>query len=234
VARIVITGMRATFIAVIGLLLLTSCADAATIASSPSGHAPESRLSVVDPDAAFYAGTLQEWKDYGDAIVTARVIADRDDPRTPADPDENGGLYNRIADVRITHVFWVRDAAHRPPATFHLSVWGWWRKDGGETPIVVRGDPRLEPGHNYLLAMAHLRDGWAPMAGGAAAPFDGGIVGRGEWKGRDKRADQPALDRLLGHDVRGVQQVIDSVQSSAASKRLSGLDPVRRYWRLNP
>ena len=102
--------------AVMALLLVVS-------GCSSNGTA-RSTTMVIDPDASFYAQTLQQWKDYGDAIVAFRVVSDRIDPETPADPNVNGGMYGRIASIHVTHTFWVRDAQHRPPSTFTMAVWG--------------------------------------------------------------------------------------------------------------
>src|SRR4051812_17496797 len=159
------------------------CASVLLVSGCSPAGSRQPATSVIDPDASFYATTLQQWKDYGDAIVTFRVVTDQVDPKTSADPDVNGGLFGRIATIRVTHVFWARDRAHRPPATLSMPVWGWFIKGVDARRIVPRGEPRLEPGHTYLAAMAHFRDGWAQLAGGADAPFDRGTVGVGEWLG---------------------------------------------------
>lgn len=213
------------FAVLVAAVLVAGC-------SSEVRHSPG--VAKIDPDAAFYADTLQQWKDYGDAIVAARVTSDRPDPRDSKDPDVNGGLFNRLATLQITRTFWTRDAAHRPPARpFTISVWGWFDKTGSRTPIAVVGNPRLEPGHSYLLVLCLLRKHWTTVSGGASVPFDGGVVGHGEWKGRDdERAKQPAIDRLLGKRAAGVQQVLDSVQLSPLSQRYSNLEPDARARKL--
>jgi hypothetical protein len=221
--RTIVAGLAAA-------LLVAGCASGTV---SSAGHSsdsgPPAPISVIDPDAAFYIDTLQQWKDYGDAVVTVRVVADRVDPTTPKDPDVNGGLYGRIADLQVTHTFWIRDADHRPPAAFSTALWGWWIKDGARVPIATRGNPRMIPGHSYLVVLDRFPDGWGPAA---ELPFDNDTVGSGEWLGRGAHDDRPAVRRLLGQDEAGVQRLIDSVRLSAASRRYSGLDPARRAAKI--
>ena len=225
--------MRSTFSVLMAAVLMGTVA----VAGCSSAGRHSTTVAKIDPDAAFYADTLQQWKDYGDAIVAARVTSDRPDPRDSKNPDVNGGLFNRLATLQVTRTFWARDAAHRPPPhPFTISVWGWFDKSSGHgtrTPIAVVGNPRLEPGHSYLLVLCLLRKHWTTVSGGASVPFDGGVVGHGEWKGRDdKRTQQPAIDRLLGKRASTVQQVLDSVRLSPLSRRYSDLEPDARARRL--
>jgi hypothetical protein len=186
-------------------------------------------VSIVDPDRSFTVTTLQQWKEFGDAVVIVRVSTDRDDPATSKDPAVNGGLYGRLADFTVTHVFWVRDAAHRPPAHFTAGVWGWWVKDGRpRVPIVGKGDPRYEAGHEYLVVLDRFREGWTTSVG---MPFDDGRSGVGEWLGQTSPLD-PGAARLLGNDTAGVQRLMDSARLSAMSRRYSALDPAARAQKI--
>jgi hypothetical protein len=220
----------ATLLAVTLLCATAGCASNGPAAAgdpAPTQTGPR----ILDPDLAFLVSSLQDWKDYGDAVVAVRVVADRDDPATPAGRNGNGGLIGRLADVRITHTFWVRHAAHQPPARFTAPVSGWFVRHGTRTPTVPRGEPRFEPGHRYLVALARFGDGWNYLTG-AAVPFDGGVVGHGEWAGRDPAATQPGDTELLGADTARVQRALDAVQLSAAARRYDRLDPVTRAHRI--
>lgn len=225
------TRRPAAAIGLIIVLVLAGCAGGGAAPAPTTPAAP--RVSIIDPDAAFNPTKLTDWKNYGDAVVAVRVTGEREAPATR--PSVARGLVGRVADLRITHIFWVRDARHRPPHTVAAAVWGWTGAD--RTPVAARGDPRIVPGHDYLVVLARFTDGWGLLGGGGEAPFDDGIVGHGEWLGRDNRAQQddaqrPAIDTLLGKDSAGVQRVVDTVGPNAASVRYADLEPYARAHQI--
>lgn len=216
-------ALAAGAVSLAGVVVVAACLLAGT-----GGASTPRAVTVVDPDPAFVATRLVDWKNFGDAIASVRVVSERPDPSTPADPNENGGLYGRLVELRVEHVFWVRDAAHTPPAAFTSSAMGWFGKGGHRTPLAARNEPRLVPRHRYLMATAHFADGWGGLGGGAEVPFDSGVVGVGEWDGRDSHAEQPALDQLMGRDAGQVQAAIDAVAPDPVSIKYGDLEPVAR------
>jgi hypothetical protein len=223
--------VRRTRIAGIAAVLVAAVLALSACSSKHPGYS-ENGTRIVDPNAAFTAPTLQDWKDLGDAVAAVEITGERKDPGTTADPAGTSGVYGRLIDVQVLHVYWQRGPAFTPPATFTTNGWGWVSHGNTLQPIVARGEPRLDPNHVYLLALAKFKTGWAGLGSGAEVPFDGGQVGYGEWEGRDKNIKQPALEELMGKDAAGVQAALDQTQPSAQSAKYDDLDPIQRAKKL--
>lgn len=204
------------------IVLLAGCGGA------PPRVSPDG-TRILDSTATFTAPTLRDWKDVGDAIVAVEVTGERQDPATATGPN---GVYGRLVDVSVLHVYWQRGSGTAPPGNFTMRAWGWLLDGNSMQPFVVRGEPRLDVNHVYLLAMAHFATGWAGLGSGAEVPFDGGIVGHGEWEGRDPKLGQPALAELLGKDAAQVQAIIDATQADPRAAAYDELDPLGRARKL--
>jgi hypothetical protein len=213
----------------VGIVALLAAVFALAGCSVKHPSFSENGTRIVDPTAAFSAPTLQDWKDLGDAIVAVSVISDRKVVGAAATTD---GVFGREIDVQVLHVYWQRGPAFAPPDNFTTKAWGWVQDGNSLRPIVARGEPRLEPDHLYLLAIAKFTTGWAGLGSGAEVPFDVGQVGYGEWEGRDKNIDQPGIKELLGKDAGGVQAVLDRTQPDPRSLQYSDLDPLARAKKL--
>jgi hypothetical protein len=218
---------RAAFV----VALLAAVIALAGCSSKHPGYS-EDGTRIVDPAAAFTAPTLADWKDLGDAIAAVEITGDRKDPGTAADPAGTSGVYGRLIDVQVLHVYWQRGPAFTPPTTFTTNGWGWISHGNSLQPIVARGEPRLVPDHIYLMALAKFTTGWAGLGSGAEVPFDGGNVGYGEWEGRDKNIKQPAIADLMGKNAAGVQEAIDQTQPDPNAAKYDNLDPIQRAKKL--
>jgi hypothetical protein len=212
--------------------LLTTVLALAGCSSKHHTFSDDGTTSIIDPSSPFSATTLRDWKDLGDAIVAVDVTADRKDPGTIAHPAGQNGVYGRLIDVTVVHVYWQRGPAFAPPSSFTSKAWGWVDHGNELQPIVARGEPRLEPHHLYLMAIAKFSTGWAGLGAGAEVPFDGGVIGTGEWQGRDKNIDQPAIDSLLGKNAAGVQTSVDETQPDPRAAQFDNLSPAQRAKKL--
>lgn len=222
-------GLKPCIVGVLlgALLAITGCSGpAARMRFSANG------VQIIDPQAAFTAKTLRDWKDLGDAIVAVQVTAERPDPGTAQTPAGTGGVYGRLVDIVVLHVYWQRDGAPAPPTGFTSKAWGWFNRGNRKQPIVARGEPRLEASHLYLLAIAKFKEGWVGLGDGAEVPFDGGTVGDGEWDGHDPKDKQPALDQLIGKNAAQVQQTIDATNPDPRATQYRDLDPISRAEKI--
>jgi hypothetical protein len=221
---------RARALSVVALL-----AAVLALAGCSSKHhifSDDGTTSIIDPSSPFAATTLRDWKDIGDAIVAVDVTADRKDPGTLAHPAGENGVYGRLIDVSVEQVYWQRGSAFAPPTAFTSKAWGWVDHGNSLQPIVARGEPRLEPHHLYLMAIAKFATGWTGLGAGAEVPFDGGVIGTGEWQGRDKNVKQPGIQSLLGKNAAGVQAAIDATQPDPRAAQYDNLSPVERAKKL--
>jgi hypothetical protein len=194
-------------------------------------------LVVGNGDEALPNATLTDWKSYGDAIAAIDVAAERSEP-TPREVAETGeGLINRTITVRVTRIYWRAVGSRPTPATFDMLAWGWVVHDRRRTPTVSSGSPRLEVGHRYLVALLWFRGGWTTLGSGAEMPFDGGVVGRGEWEGRDparvEAVEHPAITSLLGARDPRIQSTLAHAHADPLADSLRRLAPLARYQRVN-
>lgn len=224
--------VRTRAAALLGAALVVPLVAACSGASSPGSagsSAATANVEIIDTLAAFTAKTLVDWKSLGDAIAIVDITDSHADNSAAGDPTENGGTYGRIADVMVDDVLWERDdTTHALPTRFSMRVWGWVAHGNAQQAIVARGEPRLETGNTYLIAFAKFKTGWAPLGDGAEVPFDNGVVGQGEWAGRDPKDKQPAITALLGKNAAQVKQIVDETVPTPQSLEYGDLDPLTR------
>lgn len=148
--------------------------------------------------------TATDWVTYADHVVVVTPVEQTEVPPAQSELDRGEGLIDRRVTLRVDDVLWSRPDADRPaPATFDWLAAG-WMFDG--TPadrgrVAREGEPRLEPGHSYLLAIeweearcspgdAKIPAQWRGLGSFSAVPFDDGVVGQGEFEGRYRSASK--------------------------------------------
>jgi hypothetical protein len=216
------------------LCALSCAAVLVVVACSPGRSGPG--VVIGDGDEALPNATVQDWKSYGDAVAAIEVVGARAEPTSPEVAQSGEGLLNRVITVRVRHVYWRARHSRSVPATFTMLAWGWVIHDRKRRPTVSRGSVRLEVGHRYLVVLAHYPDGWGTLGTGAQMPFDGGVVGRGEWLGRaegpTEAQEYPGIAALLGGDDRRIAAVLARAHADPLADALRNLPPVARYQRV--
>ena len=216
------------------VLVATVLAACLALAGCSTKHPrfSENLTEIIDPISSFSATSLQDWKDLGDAIVAAQVTAERPDGGSASEPAGANGVYGRLIDVQVLQTYWQRGPRFTPPQRFTTKALGYVLHGNQEQPIVARGEPRLEKGHVYLLVIARFGSTWAGLGNGAEVPFDNGTIGVGEWDGRDKNVEQPAIDSLLGDNAAQLQAAINRTQPDPRAALYDNLTPDQRAKKL--
>jgi hypothetical protein len=218
-----LTKTRAAAIAACITLMTSACAANAT----------QKAIVIGDGDESVPSATLVDWKSYGDAIGVFVVNAEHALPEASNVMSSGEGLIARTVDVRLTDVVWRRTGGPDIPSKFALSAFGWTVHGGSRRPTVARGEPRLEKGHVYFGAIARFADGgWSVLGSGAAVPYDGGQLGKGEWRGRVDASLGPAISHLIGKSVGAVRAAIAAALPDPLAIKYASLDPATRYQKV--
>ncbi len=171
--------------------------------------------------------TAEDWVTYADHVLVVTVTDDAEIPPSEEEVQLGEGLIGRQVTMSVDRVLWSHPDPDRPaPETVSWQAWGWQFKGDpdGRWPVVGSNTARVEPGQTYVVALAweearcaqgdaRVPAQWVPLGGAAVVPADGGIIGVGEFEGRDQTAEQAKAadspgdpnrtlsDRLAGEDL---------------------------------
>jgi len=156
----------------------------------PSVAAPEPRV-VGSGNALerWSSSTASDWVRTSDYVVVAHAVSEQ----ALADQPESGGSIERSVELDIKKVVWTRSKPAQPlPSAVTVTAFGWTEDN---VPLAWSGTPRIEPGHDYVIALVWSpaqcspndppeRTQWTPLGSHAVLPFDNARVGYGESEGR--------------------------------------------------
>ncbi|MER5433241.1 hypothetical protein [Streptomyces sp. NPDC002588] len=168
--------------------------------------------------------TARDWVQYADVVVVAKAAQERESGRE----ELAGGSYRleRTVQLDVQAKPFTSDARSHPAVGSDLDYIGegWKLLADGKTRIAqLTGDaPRVVPDHTYILALRWEDKRWVSLGEGAVVPFDGQVVGRGEWCGqvldtdgfaqgeRTGRSGDHSLEKkLLGQGEQAVEKALD-------------------------
>lgn len=191
------------------------------------------------PGGVFYMSPLEEtrsqtvadWASAADVVAEVRVTNERHMEPPKSETIRDGfDLVGRVVELEVINVIWRSPDATAPnPTTFTMSAWGWMQSsDGSEREVTAEDAARLEPGHQYVLALSWrqpecapgddpLPARWSAIGSGAALPADGGIIGIGEFEGsaiglQDAQtvvSPGTALAQFAGHEPSAMAAALD-------------------------
>ncbi|MFT4232798.1 MAG: hypothetical protein QM606_08515 [Leucobacter sp.] len=171
---------------------------------------------------------MDDWQAYADAVVVAHVSGEKAIPAPKSETTEYGGtdLIGREISVEIAKVLWSYPQSERKVSEHITFDAAGWLDDGKASTEVVAGEgSRLEPGHDYVLALKWFperSDGdetepaqWGVIGSGGALPADGGIIGVGEYLGVETSEGgvrtAPEGSVLAEHTGRSVDEFTTSI-----------------------
>lgn len=224
-------------------LLLAGCSNATPEASSAKS---QDKRSVLLADGAGWkpGQTLDDWVTYGDYVL---AVTPTDETEVPPDESEikrGDGTISRQLTLRVDDVVWSSPLADRPaPVSMPFRAWGWHFANGDlndRTEMAAADAPRVEKGHQYLIAVAWQQARctpgdvvparWRVLGSDAIVPYDDQTVGQGENEGSGQTVSQAAaLAKTSGPDVpveaklagkSGSAAVRGALQTTAPGKRL--------------
>lgn len=171
----------------------------------------ESRSSRPDPPAVpvllghgadrLPSESPADWVRNAEYIVEVHVLGERALPVPAIDLQRGEGIILRELDLEVSAVVWAAPGTRVAPTALTWNAFGWhWKGDPLERrELGAYGAPRMEVGHNYLLALDLPRglcgdaqsaaeaeqSEWLGLGGSSVVPIDDGIVGNGEFEGVD-------------------------------------------------
>ncbi|POX53789.1 hypothetical protein C3489_15160 [Streptomyces sp. Ru71] len=154
------------------------------------------------PDNPYPSETARDWVAYADAVVVGRAVSERESGRRELALGAYRYDVERTVRLRAESVPYVSRERSHPGvgATLDYVAPGWKvTRAGGDRVDVLTGEaPRVVPGHTYVLALRWREGRWVALGEGGVVPYDGHVVGRGEWCGRVLGTDGFAQGERLG------------------------------------
>ncbi|SER10805.1 hypothetical protein SAMN04487983_101179 [Streptomyces sp. yr375] len=149
------------------------------------------------------SGTAQDWVRYADVVVVGRAVRERESGRRKLSVGAYGYQLQRTVELTVQAKPFTSGTRTHPAvgASLDYEAAGWrlLRSDGTTRVPDLTGDaPRVIPGHTYILALRWEEERWVALGEGAVVPFDGQVVGRGEWCGRIVDTDAFAQGERTG------------------------------------
>jgi hypothetical protein len=196
-----VTARVRTVVAAYALLACTVTACSA--AGGGPGGAGGVRLAM--PEGRLPAETASDWVTYAEHVVVVDAVSEREIPPTRTELRRGEGLIGRTVTLRVDRVLWSSPGAAQPaPKKWEYSASGWTFTGGDpddRTKMGVRGAPRVEVGHRYVMALdwEHARcspgDGrrpaqWFGLSPDSSLAFDDDVLGQGEQEGRVRTAEE--------------------------------------------
>lgn len=189
-------------------------------------------------DETLRVTTAQDWSTYADAVVEAAVVEEH--LRYKLDFT----VVPREITLQFKDVVWQSDegAGHRLPDQVILNVVG-WRGDANDPPsdvdeaarIAIPGEPRLDLGHTYLVALYWESQPCEPnsdggafelLSGSGVLPYDNAMVGVGEVEGSVRtRTAAAAAVAEPGSSEYGLDDVAFGWSASRVARLLDSTPP---------
>ncbi|MEU4098028.1 hypothetical protein [Streptomyces sp. NPDC026673] len=172
------------------------------------GYSPWSGSGPVFGDGLgrYPNSTAADWVSYADHVVVATATSEKAVPPAQSEIDRGEGLVGRSVEMRVDQVLWSRAGTEHPaPRTYTRQSAG-WVFEGEPTnrhKYALRDQPRIEPGHSYVIAL-HWEPakcskgdkpeaaGWVGLGFGSTLPFDDETLGKGEIEGTERPAPSPS------------------------------------------
>lgn len=144
--------------------------------------------------------TAREWVTYADFVAVVTVPEDRRAEPAKEAVQRGEGNIERSVRFAVEEVVWRESGSRQPPASVVYPALGWQFRAGdveNAAELVPDDRPRFEPGNRYVVAFAWepercyegdgvIPPGWVGLGAGSALPFDGDVIGAGEFAGEER------------------------------------------------
>jgi hypothetical protein len=249
--------IRTRFAAAVGVIAAAAVTGIAVAAFATPAPGPDAQ-GVPEPEVMLGHGsdrlpsvTATDWVTYADHVIVVEAVSEDTLPPTAEELERGEGIIGRIVTLSIEDVLWSREGATMAaPETWEYSGLGWQFRNGDLTDTVemaLHGFPRVEPGHQYVMAIRWEKavcdeDGeytpaqWSGLGEGSEIPYDGDTIGNGESEGTvqdtatftaaaEDEVDQGVEELLAGQSADAIVTALNSaVPDSAAQTELAAFD----------
>lgn len=191
--------------------------------------------------------STEDWATYAEYVIQFTVVDDRAEPVSASEARRGEGMISRSITARVDATLWTSPNADRPaPAEIGWDAWG-WIFDGDPalfenlTPAVPQGTSRLEAGHSYIAAITfeearcapgdkRVPASWVPLGAGAIVPTLDGVIGVGEFEGRERTLSEAIKDRDVPTSMQTVGQQfagrsLDELRAALNGARIGEAEP---------
>ncbi|MCG0288031.1 hypothetical protein [Streptomyces sp. PSAA01] len=184
--------------------------------------------------------SASDWVTYADHVVVVSATGEKEIAPTQQEVERGEGTVGLTVALTVDKVVWSRPDAHRPaPDTWEYSAMGWQFQGGdtgNRTKMALVDQPRVEPGHRYVMAIrweaATCSPGDDPepaqrrgLGEGSEVPFDAGVIGQGELEGRSRTAAQARSAKLEAGDDAGLEDQVAGRGEDALVQELKAAQP---------
>jgi len=183
--------------------------------------------------------TARDWIEGADLVVVAEVTGERRGTTAGTGDGTGDQFVGRWVTLAVESQVWktADGPAVTSGSTIEVSAPGWLaRADGSTAPLALKGQPRLEPDHTYVVALSARvcrtdttrAASWSTLGSGAVIPADEGVLGFGESEGRivagdvDQTTPESLERQLLGDDADAVASALDAEQANMPSSSPHG------------
>ncbi|MET9246167.1 hypothetical protein [Nonomuraea sp. NPDC003709] len=226
----------------IGAAAALAVAGVATVNAADGAPAPR-RIVMAEGDDRLPSITATDWVTYADHVVVVNATSEQTIPPAQIEIERGEGLIGRKVNLEVKEVLWSReDAAQTAPKGWEYNASGWTFTEGNlnsPTVTAIYDRPRIEPGHQYILAIAwegpHCAEDdapepakWMGLGEGSELPFDGDVIGQGEMEGRAQSvAEARTLAADAGPDA-GLEEEMAGNSADALAAKLKATPPGER------
>ncbi|TDD82165.1 hypothetical protein E1293_17090 [Actinomadura darangshiensis] len=190
------------------------------------------RIVMAEGDDRLPSTTATDWVTYADHVVVVTAASERRLPVSATEAARGEGLIGRTVDMQVKKVLWSRKGApEAAPKSWTYNAAGFALTNGdpeAAAPMAVHGRPRMEVGHQYIVAVswepARCSPGdkpepgrWMGLGEGSEVPYDGNTIGQGEMEGRVQTAAQA---RILVAGEHGLEEEMIGQDAAALAAKL--------------
>jgi hypothetical protein len=220
----------------VGALAVTAACGAAAPEPAPVvAPGPAETIALGEGSDRTASQSVNDWATYADHVLVVTVVAENRQAPVKRDVDRGEGLVARTVKLRVDKVLWSAPDAPRaaPAGTLKLAAAGWIfnENDGAdERKMALKGSARLDVGHTYIKALEWVDDpcfpdpkkgSWEGLGSGDTVPFDGGVLGAGEFEGRARTLGQ--LKGAWKADPADARSLRGQLAGEPVAKLVSGL-----------
>jgi hypothetical protein len=172
----------------------------------------EEEVLIASGDDRLPNRTAADWVTYADHVVLVTVTREHEMPPSQTEIERGEGIVLRDLTLTVDQVLWSNPKPAKPaPDTFQWTAHGWSFEGTDPTTnrVKMTGDdqPRMELEQRYVMAIEweepRCTDGdrvpgeWRGLGSDSTIPFDGELLGQGEYMGEfvsatDRLKDLPA------------------------------------------
>ncbi|MEV6030196.1 hypothetical protein AB0L65_03550 [Nonomuraea sp. NPDC052116] len=200
-------------------------------------------VELTEADDRLPSTTATDWVTYADHVVVVNAASEQTIPPNQTDVERGEGLIGRKVSLEVKNVLWSREGAAQPaPKEWEYYATGWTftnRDVNNPTVLAGEGRPRIEPGHQYILAIAwegpRCAEGDAPEPGrwmglgeGSELPFDGDVIGQGEMEGRTQSVAEARTAAAEADPNIGLEEEMVGNNADALAAKLKATPPGER------